>query len=156
MTGDAYNLDYSGWISSGIQSSENCLNRFFPGPESQWKPADTSCCEVRQKVNATVDGDLYFNYNFRYNFIGCGEELWSPGASYLRHERFWPDFADWQSTAASTQCELPVNGQGEVDTNNCSVKQGDYRIPVNLVREASYAGRTRVPPAMRRTRRKQE
>jgi hypothetical protein len=134
LAGDAWNPDYSGWITSGIRSGENCLNRFFPNQASAWKPADTACCEFRQTTNATVDGSPWYNYPFRYGFSGCGEENWSPGAAYLSHERWWPTYDAWQANAGSTQCVMPSS------TEECATMQPQYVNP---------GGKKRTAPAKR-------
>ncbi len=109
------------------------MDRFFPGRAAEWKPASTSCCEYRLRTNATVDGGAWYNWNTRHGVQGCGEENWSPGPSYLAHERFWPTFDNWQSRAVSTTCVLPRNPQGAVDTSFCSVN-ANFRHPDALAK----------------------
>lgn len=132
LAGDAWDLVYSGWITSALRSSGACMDRFFPG--SAWKPAATQCCEYRIRTNATVGGSPWYNWNARYNVQGCGEENWSPGAAYLKHERWWPAFDNWQPTAGSTTCVMPANSEA------CSVDAAKYRHPAA----------TPLPPAFRR------
>lgn len=133
LAGDAWDLVYSSWTTSAIRSSSACLERFFPGRSNEWKPESTQCCELRVATNATVDGGPWFNWNARYNVHGCGEENWAPGAAYLTHERWWPNFEEWQPTnAGSTTCALPKNPEtGEVDTAFCHVDAGNYRYQNN-------------------------
>jgi hypothetical protein len=146
LAGDAWDTEYSGWTTSAIRSSSWCLERFFPGRSAEWKPAATSCCEFRIRTNATVGPDQipWYNWNARKGVLGCGEENWSPGPTYLAYERFWPYFNQTVPTGDAATCVLPRNPQtGAVDTHYCSVDAPKYRQPDQPTRKRSETKLTR-------------